>query len=77
MKIAVKVTELLTRTVIVEADTYDEAEDKVLNTYYKGALILNENNSTVDLKCKNDTGNYIKIFGKDGFEQMDVSLEVV
>lgn len=76
MKIAIKVTELLTRTVIVEADTYDEAEDKVADAFYKGTLVLHEDNSAVDLECENDTENYIEIFGKDGFEQMDVSWEL-
>ena len=76
MKYAIKVTELLTRTVIVEADTYDEAEDKVADAFYKGALVLHEDNSAVDLNCDNDTGNYIEIFGKEIFEQMEVSWEL-
>ena len=76
MKYAIKVTEFLTRTVIVEADTYDEAEDKVANAFYKGALVLHEDNSAVDLGYENDTKNYIEIFGEDGFEQMEVSWEL-
>ena len=75
MKIAIKVTELLTRTVVVEADTYEEAEDKVANAYYGGALVFHEDNSAVDLECENDTENYIEIFGKEEFEQMEVSKE--
>ena len=76
MKYAIKVTELLTRTLIVEADTYDEAEDKIANAFYNGALVLHEDNSAVDLECANDTKEYIEIFGEDGFEQMEVSWEL-
>lgn len=75
MKIAVKVTELLTRTVVVEADDYEEAENKVADAYYKGNLVFHVDNSAVDLECKNDTENYIEIFGKDAFKNMDVSEE--
>lgn len=75
MKYAIKVTELLTRTVIVEADTYDEAEDKVADAFYKGALVLHEDNSAVDLECNDDTEDYIEVFGKEFFEQMEVSRE--
>ena len=75
MKYAIKVTELLTRTVIVEADTYDDAEDKVADAFYKGSLVLHEDNSAVDLECADDTEEYIQIFGKNNFEKMDVSWE--
>ena len=77
MKYAIKVTELLTRTVVVEADTYDEAEDKIVDAFNNGALVLHEDNSAVDLECENDTENYIEIFGKEVFEQMEVSWELV
>ena len=77
MKYAIKVTELLTRTLIVEADTYDEAEDKIANAFYKGALVLHEDNSAVDLECENDTDNYIEIFGEEGFKHMEASWELV
>lgn len=77
MKYAIKVTELLTRTVVVEADTYDEAEDKIADAFNNGALVLHEDNSAVDLECENDTENYIEIFGKEVFEQMEVSWELV
>lgn len=75
MKIAVNVTELLTRTVIVESDNYEDAKDKVINAYNNGNLVFHADNSTIDLKCKNDTENYIEIFGKDEFEKMDISEE--
>lgn len=75
MKIAVKVTELLTRTVVVEAENYEEAEDKVADAYYNGNLVFHADNSAVDLECENDTKNYIEIFGKEEFKNMDVSEE--
>ena len=40
MKIAVKVRETLTRTVVVEAESYLEAEDIVADAYYNGNLQL-------------------------------------
>ena len=77
MKYAIKVTKLLTRIVVVEADTYDEAEDKIADAFYSGFLGLHEYNSAVDLECENDTEYYIEVFGKDGFEQMEVSQELI
>ena len=65
MKYAIKVTELLVRTVVVEAENYLEAEDKVANAYYKGNLQLNADNSAVDLELENDTENYVEIFGEE------------
>lgn len=75
MKIAVKVRETLTRVVVVEAEDYMEAEDKVADAYYKGNLQLHADNSTVDLELENDTGNYIEIFGEE-FETMEVTEEL-
>ena len=75
MKYAVKLTELLTRTVVVEAEDYLEAEDKVADAYYKGDVQLYADNSAVDLELENDTDNYIEIFGKEEFERMEVSEE--
>lgn len=76
MKYAIKVTELLVRTVVVEAEDYLEAEDKVANAYYKGNLQLNADNSAVDLELENDTENYIEIFGEEEFKFMEVSEEL-
>lgn len=76
MKIAVKVTELLTRTVVLEANSYEEAENKVADAYYnKGTLWFHADNSAVDLELEDDTKNYIEIFGKEEFEVMEVSKE--
>lgn len=76
MKYAIKVTEFLVRTVIVEAEDYLEAEDKVANAYYKGDLQLHADNSAVDLELENDTENYIEIFGEEEFKLMEVSEEL-
>lgn len=75
MKYAVKVTELLTRTVVVEAEDYLKAKDKVANAYYKGDIQLYADNSTVNLELENDTNYYIEVFGKEEFEAMEVSEE--
>ena len=73
MKYAVKITESLVRTVVVEADSYTEAEDRVADAYYKGNLQLHADNSAVDLELENDNDNYIEIFGKEEFEAMEES----
>lgn len=75
MKIAVKVRETLTRVVVVEAEDYMEAEDKVADAYYKGNLQLHADNSAVDLELENDTDNYIEIFGEE-FDTMEVTEEL-
>lgn len=76
MKYAVKVRETLTRVVIVEADDYLEARDKVEDAYYRVDLELNADNSAVDLELENDTDNYIEMFGEEEFQLMEVSDEV-
>lgn len=76
MKYAIKLTEYLVRTVVVEAEDYLEAEDKVANAYCKGDLQLHADNSAVDLGLENDTENYIEIFGDEEFQLMEVSEEL-
>lgn len=76
MKYAVKVREILTRVVIVEADDYLEARDKVEDAYYRVDLELNADNSAVDLELENDTDNYIEMFGEKEFQLMEVSDEI-
>lgn len=76
MKYAVKVRETLTRVVIVEADDYLEARDKVEDAYYRVDLELNADNSAVDLELENDTDNYIEMFGEEEFQLMEISDEV-
>lgn len=74
MKIAVKATEVLTKTVIVDCDNYEQAKNIVIEAYNNGDLIFNEDNSSVKILCENDTDNYIEIFGKEDFESMDSSF---
>ena len=47
MKFAVRLTELLSRTVIVECDSYEDAEKKVEAAYKSGELILTADNSII------------------------------
>ena len=76
MKYAVKMTETLTRVVIVEAGNYLEAEDKVFNAYFDGYVQLHADNSAVDLALENDTDNYIEIFGEEEFLKKEVCDEI-
>lgn len=57
MKIVVKVTEILTRSVVVEADDYLSAEDKVRKEYYNGNIQLNADNAVVEMELSDDTKN--------------------
>lgn len=76
MKYAVELIETLTRTVIVEAESYLEAEEKVEEAYCKARLRLDADNSYVDLELKNDTENYIDIFGEEEFLAMEETDEL-
>ena len=76
MKYAVELIETLTRTVIVEAESYLEAEEKVKEAYRKASLQLDADNSYVDLELKNDTENYIIIFGEEEFLAMEETDEL-
>lgn len=75
-KYAVRVTETLARTVIVEADDYLEAEDKVANAYRKGTLQLNADNAACDVEFSNETEECLEVFGKEEFEELGVCDEV-
>ena len=72
MKYAVKMIETLTRTVVVEADDYLKAEEKVADAYYRGWLQLHADNSAVDLELDNDTENYMELFGPELWRDMEV-----
>ena len=76
-KFAVGVTETLTRTVIVEVDddaTYEDAEEKVYQAYNNCYIIINEDNSTVEFECKDDTENYMELFGED-FDELPADIK--
>lgn len=49
MKYAVRVTESLSRTIIVEAESYEQAEAKVRFAYDTSKTMLQANDSTVDV----------------------------
>ena len=48
MKIAVALIEKRVRTVIVEAENYDEASEKVMDAYDKGDITLNYDNASIE-----------------------------
>lgn len=76
-KYALKITETYTRTVVVDVkddQDYLRAVDKCADAYYDGKIILNADNSVVDIEIENDTENYLEIFGKEEFEKMDSEL---
>lgn len=75
MKYAVKMIETLTRTVVVEADDYTEAEDKVADAYGKGCLYLDADNASVKLSLEDDTKEYIEIFGAEGFKKLEETID--
>lgn len=58
MKYAVKIIETLTKVEIVEADNWLEARDKVEDAYYNEDIILDADNSTVDMELENDSEHY-------------------
>lgn len=73
-KTAVRITETLTRTVLVDTD-YENAEDIVADAYYKGVVMLTPDNSTVEVYIEDDTKNYKDLFGDDIFDYLEVSEE--
>lgn len=68
-KMAIKVVETRTRTVVVEVEDYVAGEDLIADAWNKGDLYLDADNSNVELSCEDDTDNYIEIFGKECFEK--------
>lgn len=76
-KFAVEIIEVLSRTVIAEGDTYEEAEAKVKRSVKVGSITLNEENSHYDFDYKNDTENYIEIFGDEIFQSFPETDELV
>ena len=73
MKVAVALIEKRVRTVIVEADSYDEASEKVMDAYDKGDIDLNYDNAVMEAETKDDTVNYIEIFGEKEFMDMEAT----
>ena len=75
MKYAVRVTESLSRTIIAEAESYEQAEAKVKFAYDTSKIMLQANNSSVDVEYMDDTKNYIDMFDEDGFDNMEVDIQ--
>ena len=73
MKVAVALIEKRVRTVIVNAENYDEASEKVMDAYDKGDIDLNYDNASIEAETKDDTANYIKIFGEKEFMDMEAT----
>ena len=69
MKYAVCITETLSKTIIVEANSYEQAEQLVADEYYNCDIILYPEDCSVDTEFIDDTSNYIDIFGKDKFDK--------
>ena len=74
MKFAIRATELLTRTILVEADTYEDAEDIIVDAFNHGRIVFHEDNSAFELECEDDTKEYIEIFGQEEFARMEVTI---
>jgi len=60
MKYAIKVTEHLTKVEIVEANSFNKAKEKVVNAYFNEDIILNADNSDVDVDFEDDSEFYEK-----------------
>lgn len=66
MKYAIKIEEILTRTVVVDhVNSLEEAKEKVKKAYDAGNLMLTADNATVELELSDDTECYEEIFGDD------------
>ena len=74
-KHAVKITETLVKVEIVESESYEEAEGKVEEAYFGCDIILNADNSAVDVEFSNDTDFYLENMA-DEFENMECTIGV-
>lgn len=71
-KFVVRVTEMLTRTVVVQAENSQEAKRKVMEEYYDyETVVLTADNSDVDTAFTDDTKNY----SKEDLDKMPVEVE--
>lgn len=75
MKIAIEVTLILKRTVVLEADDYETAVQKVTDAYNQGELLIDPTNASESIECSNETDDCINTFGSKKFEEMEVSEE--
>ena len=70
-KYAIEVREILARTVIADGDTYEQAEKRVKESVKQKRITLHEENSHYDYDFKDDTKNYLEIFGEEEFNVLE------
>ena len=74
MKYAIKITESWSRTVIVEADSYDDGVNKLEMAYDDNKITVTPDNAISELSCENDTENYVNLFGQEEFDNMSIDI---
>ena len=74
MKYAIKITESWSRTVIVEADSYEDGVNKLEMAYDDNEITLTPDNAISELSCENDTENYVDLFGQEEFDNMSIDI---
>ena len=74
MKYAIKITESWSRTVIVEADSYEDGVNKLEMAYEGNKITLTPDNAISELSCENDTENYVDLFGQEEFDNMSIDI---
>ena len=74
MKYAIRITESWSRTVIVEADSYEDGVNKLEMAYEGDEITLTPDNAISELSCENDTENYVDLFGQEEFDNMSIDI---
>ena len=67
MKYAIRITESLSRTVIVEADSYDDGVNKLEMAHDDNKITVTPDNAFVEISYTNETENFIDAYGKTEF----------
>ena len=68
-KFAIEITETASKTVIVEAETEEEAINKVRDAYYDADIVLDADNANIDAEFNNVSTFY------DDIENEEVTVE--
>ncbi len=77
-KFGVMISEVFTKSVIIEVDSYEEAEEKITKLWEEGKFSLNRDNADVHLELKDDTAYYLNLYEVkelDAFEQDKIFVE--
>ena len=74
MKYAIRITESWSRTVIVEANSYEDGVNKLEMAYEGDEITLTPDNAISELSCENDTENYVNLFGQEEFDNMSIDI---